>query len=228
MRAKAVREMKDASRPDNTWTDVGPERTLLIGFNNPELKPLTGRRLSEVAAERSQDPAETAIDLVIADHSRVGVIYFGMSEDNVRKIIQQPYVAFGSDEGAYSDDDVFALSSAHPRAYGTFARVLGKYGRDEGLVPLPEAVRRLTSFPAGNLKIRDRGLLKQGYYADVVVFDPAGIADSATFETPRQYASGVEQVFVNGVQALKDGAPTGEKAGRVVRGPGWSGWDGGN
>lgn len=223
LRARAVADMKDAARPDNVWTDVGPARTLLMGFNTPELKPLTGRYLSDVAAERGQDPAETAIDLVIADHSRIGVIYFGMSEENVRKIIQKPYVAFDSDEGAYSDDAVFLLSSAHPRAYGTFARVLGKYARDEGLIPLAEAIRRLTSFPAANLKIQDRGLLRPGYFADVVVFDPLTVSDHATFEDPRQYATGVEHVFVNGVQALKDGEATGEKSGRVVRGPGWTG-----
>jgi len=221
LRARAIAEMKDRNRADNVWTDVGPERMLLAAFNKPELKPLTGRYLSDVAAERGQDPAETAIDLVVADHSRIGVIYFGMSEANVRKIIQKPYVAFGSDEGAYSDDAVFTLSNAHPRAYGTFARVLGKYSRDEGLIPLAEAVRRLSSFPAGNLKIRDRGLLKEGYFADVVVFDPAAVQDHATFENPRQYASGVLHVFVNGIAALKDGEATGEKPGRVVRGPGW-------
>jgi N-acyl-D-aspartate/D-glutamate deacylase len=223
VRKRAIAEMKDATRPDNVWTDVGPAGTLLIGFKNPDLKPLTGRTLSDVAKERGQDPAETAIDLVIADHTRVGVIYFGMSEENVQKILRKPFVAFGSDEAAYSDDQVFTLSSAHPRAYGTFVRVLGTYSRDEGLVPLAEAIRRLSSFPVRNLKIRDRGLLKEGYFADVVVFDPATVADHATFENPRQYATGIEQVFVNGVQALKDGEPNGALPGRALRGPGWTG-----
>ncbi|HXV73315.1 MAG TPA: amidohydrolase family protein, partial [Sphingomonadales bacterium] len=224
-RALAIAEMKDASRPDNVWTDVGPERMLLSAFNKAELKPLAGRRLADVAAERGQEPAETALDLVIADHSRVGVIYFGMSEENVRKIIQKPWVTFGSDEGAYSDDEVFTLSNPHPRAYGTFARVIGQYSRDEGLFPLEEAVRRLTSLPAANLKIKGRGLLKEGNFADVAVFDPLAVYDHATFEQPRQYATGIEHVFVNGVHALKDGEPTGAKGGRAVRGPGWAGGD---
>lgn len=225
VRVRALAEMKDPETPDNWWTDVGPERTLLIGFKNPELKPLIGKTLAEVAEMRGEDPAETALNLVIEDNSRVDVVYFGMSEENVQKIVATPWVSFGSDEAAYSDDKVFFKNSAHPRAYGTFARLLGRYVRGEGLIPLAQAIHRLTGFPAANLKIRDRGLLKEGYYADVVVFDPETVQDHATFEQPRQYATGVSHVFVNGGHALADGEATGKLPGRVVRGPGWEGWE---
>lgn len=224
VRARAIAEMKDTTNPSNRWNNVGPERTLLIGFRTEALKPYIGKFLSEVAEERGKDPAEVALDLVVEDHTRIDVIYFSMTEENVRKKIAQPWVAFDSDEGAYSDDGVFLKNSAHPRAYGTFARILGKYARDEGVITLEDAIRRLTSFPAANLKIRDRGWLKEGYYADVVVFDPETIQDHATFENPRQYATGVLHVFVNGGYALRNGDATGEMPGRVVRGPGWTGW----
>ena len=224
VRARALAEMRDQANPSNRWNNVGPERILLIGFKNPDLKQYIGKYLSEVAEIRGEDPAETALNLVVEDHTRVTVIYFSMTEENVKKKIAQPWVAFDSDEGAYSDDEIFTRNSAHPRAYGTFARVLGKYVRDEKIITLPEAIRRMTSFPAGNLKIRERGFLREGYFADIVIFDPAAIQDHATFENPRQYATGVIHVFVNGEQVLEDGEHTGSYPGRVVRGPGWEGW----
>lgn len=224
LRPRIIAEMQDATNPSNRWVNVGAERTLLVGFKNPDLKQYIGKYLSEVAEIRGEDPIETALNLVAEDETRVDVIYFSMTEENVQKKISQPWVAFDSDEGAYSDDEIFTRNSAHPRAYGTFARVLGKYVRDEGALTLQDAIRRLTSFPATNLKIRDRGFLKEGYYADVVIFDPATIQDHATFENPRQYATGVEFVFVNGVQVLEGGEPTGEFSGRFVKGPGWTGW----
>ena len=164
------------------------------------------------------------MDLVIADGSRVGTVYFLMSEDNVRRQVRIPWVSFGSDAEAPTPQGVFLKSSTHPREYGNFARLLGRYVRDERLVPLEEAVRRLTSLPASNLKLRRRGLLRGGYHADVAVFDPARVQDHATFERPHQYATGMRHVFVNGVQVLADGEHTGATPGRVVRGPGWRGW----
>src|SRR5213075_2693864 len=201
-----------------------PDKVLLIAFKNPKLKPLTGKTLAEVARMRGKSPEETAMDLVVQDGSRVGTVYFLMSEDNVRRQLQLPWVSFGSDEGSYAPEGVFLKSSAHPRAYGNVARLLGRYVRDEKLVPLEEAVRRLSALPASNLKIRDRGRLVPGYYADVVVFDPRTIQDHATFDQPHQYSTGVRDVFVNGVQVLRDGEHTGALPGRVVRGPGWTGW----
>jgi len=216
--------------PTEEWENLylaagGPDKILFIGFKNPDLKPLIGKTLAEVAQSRGTDPADTMIDLVIEDDSRVDTIYFLMSDENVAKKAAQPWMSFGSDEGAYAPEGIFLQSGAHPRAYGTFARVLGKYSRDEGMMPLAEAIRRLTSFPAGNLKIRDRGLVKEGYYADLVIFDPDTIADIATYAEPHQLATGVEYVFVNGVQVLRDGEHTGAKPGRAVRGPGWIGWE---
>lgn len=225
IRARVVAEMND---PDADWENrfiqAGPENILLLGFNNDELKPLIGKTLQEVADERGTDPAETAIDLVIEDDSRVDVSYFMMSEDNVRRKVAQPWISFGSDAAAPAAEGVFLKSNPHPRAYGTFARVLGKYSREENVIPLREAVRRMTSLPASNIGIRYRGLLAEGYYADLVVFDPDTVTDHATFEDPHQYATGVEHVFVNGVQVLRDGEHTGALPGRVVRGPGWLGW----
>ena len=164
------------------------------------------------------------MDLVIEDDSRVGTVYFLMSEDNVKKEIALPWVSFGSDAEAPTTEGVFLKSNPHPRTYGNVARLLGRYVRDEKVIPLEEAIRKLTSLPAANLKIRDRGALKAGNFADVVLFDPAKIQDHATFDKPHQYSTGVRHVFVNGVQVLKDGEPTGSAAGRVVRGPGWTGW----
>jgi len=223
IRARVLREM---TTPTDEWESLflaagSSEKILLVGFKNDKLKPLTGKTLAEVAAMRGKPPAEAAIDLVIEDDSRVGTIYFLMSEENVKRQIALPWVAFGSDAEAPAPAGVFLKSNPHPRAYGTFARLLGKYVREEKVISLEEAVRRLTSLPAGNLKIARRGSLKPGHFADVVVFDPATIADHATFEKPHQYATGVSHVFVNGVLTLADGKHTNARAGRIVRGPGW-------
>jgi N-acyl-D-amino-acid deacylase len=224
-----ARLQKEMTTPSDDWENLlmsaGPENVLLVAFKNDALKPLTGKTLAEVAKMRGKTPEETAMDLVIEDDSRVGTIYFLMSEDNVRREIALPWVSFGSDAGAPSAEGVFLKSNDHPRAYGNVARLLGRYVRDEKIIPLQEAIRKLTSLPTTNLKVRDRGLLKEGYYADLVVFDPAKVEDHATYEKPHQYATGVRHVFVNGIQVLKDGEPTGAAAGRVVRGPGWKGWD---
>jgi N-acyl-D-amino-acid deacylase len=226
----AIRERVkgEMNTPSSEWENLylgagSPDRILLTGFKNPALKPLTGKTLAEVAAMRRKSPEETAMDLVIEDGSRVEAVYFLLSEDNVRREIALPWVSFGSDEASMTPEGVFLKSSAHPRAYGTFARVFAKYVRDEKVVPLEEIVRRMTSLPASNLKITRRGMLKPGYFADVVVFDPTKIQDHSTFERPHQYATGVLHVFVNGVQVLKNGQHTGAKPGRVVRGPGWRG-----
>ncbi|HEU5481900.1 MAG TPA: amidohydrolase family protein, partial [Sphingomicrobium sp.] len=204
-----------------------PDKVLLVGFKTEALKPLTGRTLGNVARERGKRPEEVAADLIVADETRIQVVYFGMSEDNVRREVGLPWMSFGSDAGSQAPEGVFLKSSTHPRAYGNVARLLGKYVREEKAVTLPDAIRRLTSLPAANLAIKDRGWLKPGMYADVVVFDPAMIQDHATFEKPQQLSTGVRHVFVNGVQVVKDGAHTGAKPGRVVRGPGWTGWPGG-
>ena len=225
IRARVVAEMNKPSEDwDNRFRQAGPEGILLVDFKNEALKPLTGKTLAEVAEARGVIPAEAAIDLVIEDDSRVGVVYFIMNEEQVREKIAQPWVSFGSDGGALAAEGVFLLSGTHPRAYGNFARLLGKYVREDGVIPLAEAVRRLTSLPASNLKIRDRGRLGEGYFADVVVFDPDEIIDHATFAEPHQYATGVVHVFVNGGHVIRDGEHTGAKPGRVVRGPGWTGW----
>ncbi len=226
VRARLAAEMRTAS---DEWENLllaagSPERVLLAGFKNDALKPLTGKTLAAVAAERGTTPEETAMDLVVEDDSRVGTIYFLMSEDNVRRQVALPWVAFGSDAGSEAPEGVFLKWNPHPRGYGNFARLLGRYVRDERLVPLAEAIRRLTSFPAENLELRERGRLVPGHYADLAVFDPARVQDHATFERPHQLASGMVHVFVNGVQVLADGEHTGAKPGRVVRGPGWSGW----
>jgi len=199
------------------------DNVLVVGFKNPKLKPLTGKTLAEVARMRGKSPEETAMDLVVEDHGRVDTIYFVMSEENLRKEIKQPYVSFGSDEGSFAPEGVFLKANPHPRAYGNVARLLGKYVRGEKVIPLEEAVRRLSSLPAENLKLDRRGALKEGYFGDVVIFDPATISDHATFEKPHQYATGMRQVFVNGVQVIKDGEHSGAKPGEAVRGPGWKG-----
>ncbi len=227
IRARLQREM---STPTNEWENLylaaGAEGTLLVGFRNDELKPLTGKTLAEVAEMRGVSPEEAAMDLVVEDESRVQVVYFLMSEENVARQIAIPWVSFASDAGSMAPEGVFILSSTHPRAYGNFARLLGKYVRDEKVIPLEEAIRKLTSQPAANLRIRRRGELRNGYYGDIVVFDPVTIQDHATFEEPHQYSTGVHHVFVNGVQVLADGEHTGATPGRVVRGPGWTGWEG--
>jgi N-acyl-D-amino-acid deacylase len=225
IRARVVAEMK---QPTNEWENfyvgAGPENILLVGFKNEDLRPLTGKTLQEVADEREADPAETAIDLVIEDDSRVDAVYFMMSEDNVRRKLAKPWVSFGSDAGAPAAEGVFMNTNPHPRAYGNFSRLLGKYVREEKIITMQEAIRRMTSLPAYNIGIDERGQLGEGYFADVVVFDPEKIADRATFEEPHQYATGVWHVFVNGEQVLKNGRHTGATPGRVVRGPGWDGW----
>ena len=229
IRERVIAEMRD---PNAKWENLvllsgGPDKVLLIGFKNDKLKPLTGKTLAEVAKMRGKSPEETAMDLVIEDDSRVGTVYFLMNEDNVRRQTALPWMSFGSDAEAQAPEGVFLKSSTHPRAYGNFSRLLGKYVRDEKATTLPDAIRRMTSFPAANLGIRQRGSLKPGYFADVVVFDPAKVQDHATFAKPQQLSTGVRDVFVNGVQVLKDGQHTGAKPGRVVRGPGWTGWPGG-
>lgn len=197
------------------------EKVLMIGFNNDSLKYLTGKTLAEVAAMRKKSSEETVMDLVIDDASRIGVVYFSMSEENVKKQIALPWMSFCSDGGSYATEGVFLKFSTHPRAYGNFARLLGKYVREEKVITLEEAVHRLTALPATNLRIKGRGSLKQGYFADVVIFDADKIRDNASFENPHQYATGMIHVFVNGVQVIKDGEHTGATPGRVVRGPGY-------
>lgn len=224
--ATRERVRKEMSESTDKWENLynlagSPDNILLVAFKNDKLKPLTGKTLAEVSKMRGKSPEETAMDLVIEDDSRVGTVYFLMSEDNIKKQIALPWVSFGSDEGSLKPEGVFLKSNPHPRAYGNVARLLGKYVRDERVVPLQEAVRKLTSLPANNLKIKDRGLLKEGYFADVVIFDPAKIADHATFDKPHQFSTGVLDVFVNGTQVIKDGQHTGATPGRVVRGPGW-------
>lgn len=222
IRARVAAEMqKPGSDWENLYIGAGADKMILAGFKSEKLKPLTGKTLAEVAAMRGKSPEETAMDLVVEDGSRVGTIYFLMSEDNVRKQVQLPWMSFGSDAESQAPEGVFLKSSTHPRAYGNVARLLGRYVRDKKLIPLEEAVRRLTSLPATNLRIEGRGALKPGYYADVVVFDPATIADHATFEQPQLYATGVRDVFVNGAAVLRNGEHTGATPGRAVRGPGW-------
>ena len=198
-----------------------PEKILMVGFKNPDLRIHIGKRLSEVARELGKTPEETMVDLIVEDDSRIQVVYFSMSEENIRKKIQLPWVSFCSDAGSYSAEGVFLRQSTHPRAYGSFIRVLGKFSRDEGLFSLEEGIRRLTSLPAKNLKIKKRGSLKAGYFADVVIFDPAKVKDNATFAKPHQYAEGVEDVFVNGIQVIKFGEHTRETPGRFIKGPGY-------
>jgi N-acyl-D-amino-acid deacylase len=194
---------------------------LLVGFNTDSLKYLTGKTLAEAAELKKKSPEETVMDLVIEDNSRISVVYFSMSEENIRKGIALPWMSFCSDGSSSAPEGVFLKSGTHPRAYGNFARLLGKYVRDEKVISLEEAVRKLTSLPASNMKIRKRGALKPGFYADIAIFDPNTIRDNATFEEPKRYATGMVHVFVNGVQVLKEGEHTGATPGRVVRGPGW-------
>ena len=197
------------------------DKVLLIGFKNDKLKPLTGKTLAEVARMRGTSPEDTAIDLVIEDGSRVSTAYFLMDEANVARQVGLPWMSFGSDSAAQAPRGVFLKSSSHPRAYGNFARLLGKYVRDERRATLPDAVRRLTSFPASNLGIKDRGLLRPGMFADIAMFDAATIADKATFDKPQQFAVGMRHVLVNGVAVLSDGEMTAARPGRAVRGPGF-------
>lgn len=213
---------------DNAYGQAGANGTLLLAFKNPRLKPLTGKTLAEVAKMRGESPENTAIDLVIEDGSRVGVAYFMMREDNVRREVALPWMSFDSDEAAPAPEGVFLLSHPHPRAYGSFARLLGRYVREEHALTLTDAIHRLTDFPARMLALKDRGALKSGYFADLVIFDPATITDRATYANPHQLAVGVDDVIVNGGFALRDGKPTGAHTGRFVRGRAWTGYpDGG-
>ncbi len=223
VRKKALDEMH---KPSDKWENLllmagSPDRVLLLGFANDSLKRFTGKTLAEVAKIYGKSPEETAMDLVIADSTRVGTAYFMMSEENIKQQIALPYLSFGSDAESPATEGVFLKSSTHPRAYGNFSRLLGKYVRDEKVIPLEEAIRKLTSLPASNLKIKKRGQLTPGYYADLAIFDPIKIQDHATFEDPHQYSTGMVHVFVNGTQVLQDGEHTGATPGRVVRGPGW-------
>lgn len=223
LRARVIREIREPPPgEENLFRTAGsPERVLFVGFRNPALKHLTGKSLADVMKMRGTSAEDTIVDLVIEDRSRVQSVYFLMSEDNVKLGLSQPWVSLGSDAEALAPEGVFMKSSTHPRAYGNFARLLGKYSRDEQLMPLEEAVRRLTALPASNWKLQDRGCLTARCYADIVVFDPATIADKATFDDPKQYATGVVHVLVNGVPVIRDGEHTGAKPGRVVRGPGY-------
>lgn len=224
VRARVKREMSAPAGWESMYVSAGsPDRILLVQFKADSLKQYTGKTLAEVAKMRGTSPEETAMDLVIKDGTRVGTIYFTQSEDNVRKNVAVPWVSFGSDEASQAPEGVFLKSNPHPRAYGTFARVLGKYVRDEHVLTLQEAIRKLSYLPAINLRIKRRGSLAVGNYADIVIFNPDSIADHATFDKPHQYATGMMHVFVNGVQVLANGEHTGAKPGRVVRGPGWKG-----
>ncbi len=216
---------KEITTPTDKWENLylaagSPDRLLFADFKSEKLKPLIGKTLAEVSVMRGTSPEETIMDLVLEDRSRVGTIYFLMSEDNIKKQIKLPFVSFGSDAASMATEGVFLKNSAHPRAYGNFTRLLGKYVREEKVISLAEAVRRLSGLPASNLGLEGRGFLEKGMLADIVIFDPNTIADRATFEKPHQYAVGVRDVFVNGIQVLKNGEHTGAKPGRAVWGPG--------
>ena len=223
LRRRIAKEMLEESDDwENMYLGAGsPDNILLVGFKNPELKKYTGKSLGEVAAERSTSPEITAMDLIVEDGSRVTCVYFSQSDEVVAKAVALPWVSFCSDESAPAIEGVFLKKNNHPRAYGSFARVLAKYARQEGVITIEEAVRKLSGLPAANLKLDRRGLLREGYFADVVVFDPDTIQDHATFVEPHQYATGVAHVFVNGTQVIDRGEHTGATPGRVVRGPGW-------
>lgn len=222
IRARLRQEM---TTPTAAWEsrllNVGAEHVMPVSFRNPALRHLSGKTLAEIATLRGTSPAEAAMDLVVEDDSRVGTVYFAMSEENVSRLIRLPWISFCSDSPPLAPEGEFIQNGAHPRAYGAFARVLRKYVREARLIPLEEAVRRLAALPAQNLKVERRGLLREGYFADVVVFDPAAVQDHATFEQPHQYATGVQHVLVNGALVIQDGTHTGATPGRVVRGPGW-------
>src|SRR5438105_2264215 len=227
LRDPATREKiaAEVRTPTDKWENLylaagSPEKILLSGFKSEKLKPLTGKSLAEIAKMRGKDPIETAMDLIAEDESRIDTIYFLMSEENVKKEIVKPWVSFGSDEASQAPEGNFMKSNCHPRAYGNFARVLGKYARDEKLLTLEQAIRKLSGLPATNLGLDHRGFVQEGMFADVVVFDPATVGDRATFEKPHQYAVGMKHVFANGAQVLKDGEHTGAKPGKAIWGPG--------
>jgi len=221
-RKKIAAEIKvDSDKWENLYLAAGsPDRIILADFTAEQLKPLEGKSLAEIAKMRGKDPIETIMDLLVENEKRIGAMYFLMSEENVKKEIARPWISFGSDEASQAPEGVFLKSTPHPRAYGTFARVLGKYSREEKLLTLSEAVRRLSALPATNLGLDHRGFIQEGMFADVVVFDPATVSDRATFTDPRQYAVGMKHVFVNGQQVLKNGEHTGAKPGRALFGPG--------
>jgi N-acyl-D-amino-acid deacylase len=223
IRKRVIKEMQtDTDEWENLMRAAeSPDKLILVGFKNDSLKYLTGKTLTEVAKIKGKSPEETAIDLVIQDGSRVGTVYFLMDEENVKRQIQLPYMSFGSDAGSLAPEGVFLKNSTHPRAFGNFVRLLGKYVRDEQLITMEEAIYKLSGLPATNLKIKERGFLKENYFADVVVFDPKSVRDFATFENPMQYATGVEQVWVNGTHVLENGTHTGAFGGRFVKGPGY-------
>lgn len=225
IRKEMAKAMNTSSQDwENLYYDAGsPDKVLLLGFKQDSLKKFTGKTLAEVAKIRGTSPEETAMNLIVQDSTRIEVVYFMMSEDNVKKQVALPWVSFGSDEASYTaDDPVYLKSNAHPRAYGNFVRVLGQYVRDDKVLTLQQAIYKLAKLPATNLKLQKRGELKVGNYADVVVFDPAAVKDHATYEKPHQYATGVTDVFVNGTQVLKAGEHTGAKPGRFIKGPGYS------
>ena len=227
IRKKVIEEMKeDSDEWENLYASAGSaDKLLLVGFKNEELKKHTGKTLQQLADELGMSPEETAVEMVIKDGSRVGTVYFLMSEENVKKQLQLPYITFGSDAGALASEGVFLKSSTHPRAYGNVARLLGKYVRDEKVISLEDAVYKLANLPAQRLKIKERGLLKSGYFADLAIFDKSKVKDNATFDNPHQYASGMIHVFVNGIQVLADGVHTGATPGKFVKGPGYVGSD---
>jgi N-acyl-D-amino-acid deacylase len=224
-RQRIIREMREPAKGwESLYLQCGsPDRIMLIAFNQESLKPLTGKTLAQVAAIRGKSPEETAMDLLIEDNGQVLAIYFSQSEENLKKTLPLPWLSFCTDESAYAAEGIFLSSGAHPRAYGTYPRILGKYVRDEKLMTLQEAIRKMSALPAEALRIERRGRLQTGYYADIVVFDPDKVRDLATFENPHQYATGIVHVLVNGVPVLRDGEHTGAKPGRVVRGPGAGG-----
>lgn len=226
IRKKVLKEMMTST---DKWENMlrtagGAENVLFLGFTRDSMKQFIGKTLAEVAKIHGKSPEETAMDLVIADSTRVETAYFMMSEENIKRQIALPYVSFGSDAGSPAAEGIFLKYKEHPRAYGNFSRLLAKYVRDEKVIPLEEAIRKLTSLPTANLKVKRRGLLTPGYFADIVVFDPVTIQDKATFENPHQYSTGMAHVFVNGKPVILDGEHTKAKPGKVVRGPGWTGW----
>ncbi len=222
IRKQMIKAMNtDAADWENLYFGSGgPTQVLLLSFKQDSLKKYTGKTLAEVAKMLHKTPEETAMDLIIQDSTRVGVAYFLMNEENVKKQVALPWVSFGSDEGSYTTEGVFLKSNAHPRAYGNFARVLGHYSRDEKLMPLEKAIEKLAKLPATHLKLKKRGVLQKGNYADIIVFDPARVEDHATFENPHQYATGMIHVWVNGKQVLKDGEHNNATPGKFVKGPG--------
>ena len=220
-----INRLKDPKLRQRALNDISfehdPNRILLVGFKNEALRTHIGKRLDQVAEELGKSAAETMVDLIVEDDSRIQVVYFSMSEENIAKKVAVPWISFCSDAGSFANEGVFLKQSTHPRAYGSFIRVIGKYARDESVISLQEGIRKLTSLPAANLKIPLRGKLQTGYYADVVVFDPDQVKDKATFEEPHQYAEGMVHVLVNGEQVIKDGTHTGALPGRFVKGPGY-------